>query len=57
MQEQEKKGELSAVEAARLLHYGLDYLYGLIWTGKLEARSRQLSGRMPHERLILLAQD
>jgi len=33
-----KKTEVSAVEAARILGVGLDYLYGLIWTGKLEAR-------------------
>jgi excisionase family DNA binding protein len=30
--------EISAIEAARLLGVGLDYLYGLIWTGKIEGR-------------------
>lgn len=30
--------EISAVEAARILGVGLDYLYGLIWTGKLVGR-------------------
>jgi excisionase family DNA binding protein len=29
--------EISAIEAARRLGVGLDYLYGLLWTGKLEA--------------------
>ena len=29
---------LSAIEAARLLGVGLDYLYGLLWTGKLQAQ-------------------
>jgi excisionase family DNA binding protein len=32
-----KEREMSAIEAARILGVGLDYLYGLIWTGKLEA--------------------
>ena len=30
--------EISAIEAARRLGIGLDYLYGLLWTGKLVAR-------------------
>jgi excisionase family DNA binding protein len=30
--------EISALEAARRLGVGLDYLYSLLWTGKLEAR-------------------
>jgi excisionase family DNA binding protein len=30
--------ECSAVEAARRLGIGLDYLYSLLWTGKLEGR-------------------
>jgi excisionase family DNA binding protein len=30
--------EISAIEAARRLGVGLDYLYGLLWTGKLKAR-------------------
>jgi len=33
-----KEKECSAVEAARRLNVGLDYLYGLLWTGKLEGR-------------------
>jgi excisionase family DNA binding protein len=28
----------SAVEAARRLGVGLDYLYGLLWTGKLQGQ-------------------
>jgi excisionase family DNA binding protein len=28
--------ELTAIEAARRLGVGLDYLYSLLWTGKLE---------------------
>ena len=30
--------EISAIEAARKLGVGLDYLYGLQWVGALEAR-------------------
>ena len=30
--------ELSAIEAARTLGIGLDYLYSLLWTGKLQGR-------------------
>jgi excisionase family DNA binding protein len=29
--------EISAIEAARRLGIGLDYLYSLLWTGKVEA--------------------
>ena len=32
----EKPKELSAIEAARRLGVGLDYVYSLLWTGKLE---------------------
>jgi excisionase family DNA binding protein len=32
-----KNSEISAIEAARTLDIGLDYLYGLIWTGKIVA--------------------
>jgi excisionase family DNA binding protein len=35
--------EISAIEAARRLGVGLDYLYSLLWTGKLEAR--KVNGR------------
>jgi excisionase family DNA binding protein len=31
-----ERKELSAVEAARRLGVGLDYVYGLLWTRKLE---------------------
>ena len=34
----EKSRDLSAVEAARRLGVGLDYLYSLLWTGKLVGR-------------------
>jgi excisionase family DNA binding protein len=30
--------ELSAIQAARALGVGLDYLYSLLWTGKLKSR-------------------
>lgn len=30
--------DLSAIEAARRLGVGLDYLYSLLWTGKLQGR-------------------
>lgn len=33
-----KEKKLSAVEAARRLGVGLDYLYGLLWTGKLQGQ-------------------
>jgi excisionase family DNA binding protein len=33
-----KQVELSAIEAARKLEVGLDYLYSLLWTGKLQGR-------------------
>jgi excisionase family DNA binding protein len=33
-----KNQEYTAIEAARLLGVGLDYLYGLLWTGKLEGQ-------------------
>ncbi len=32
------KAEITAIEAARKLGVGLDYLYGLIWAGKLVGR-------------------
>jgi hypothetical protein len=32
------KQEISAVESARRLGVGLDYLYSLLWTGKLPGR-------------------
>lgn len=30
--------EISAIEAARKLGVGLDYVYALVWVGKLSAR-------------------
>jgi excisionase family DNA binding protein len=30
--------EVTAIEAARTLGVGLDYLYGLVWIGKLSGR-------------------
>ena len=33
-----KGKEISAVEAARRLGVGLDYIYSLLWTGKLKGR-------------------
>jgi hypothetical protein len=30
--------EITAVEAARRLSIGLDYLYSLLWTGKLQGK-------------------
>lgn len=35
---QRTDSEISAIEAARRLGVGLDYLYGLLWTGKLNGR-------------------
>ncbi len=34
----DRKSEVGAIEAARRLEVGLDYLYGLLWTGKLAGR-------------------
>lgn len=39
--------ELSAVEAARRLRIGLDYLYSLLWTGKIPARKVGRQWRIP----------
>lgn len=33
-----EQNEISAVKAARRLGVGLDYLYALLWTGKLDGR-------------------
>ena len=33
-----KEKEITAIEAARRLGVGLDYLYSLLWTGKLQGR-------------------
>jgi len=39
--------ELSAIQAARRLNVGLDYLYGLLWTGKLQGRKVGKQWRIP----------
>ena len=41
--------EISAIEAARRLGVGLDYLYSLLWTGKLQARKVGGHWRIPLE--------
>ena len=46
---QSKDKELSAVEAARRLGVGLDYLYSLLWTGKLQGRKVGKRWRVPSE--------
>jgi excisionase family DNA binding protein len=33
-----ERTEITAIEAARKLGVGLDYLYSLVWAGKLEGR-------------------
>jgi len=44
--------ELTAVEAARRLGVGLDYLYGLLWTRKLAGRKEGRSWRIPESAVI-----
>jgi len=44
-----KRTELSAIEAARKLGLGLDYLYSLLWTGKLQGRKVGKRWRIPAE--------
>lgn len=44
-----KGKELSAVEAARRLGVGLDYLYSLLWTGKLQGHKVGRRWRIPAE--------
>ena len=44
-----KQFELSAIEAARRLGVGLDYLYSLLWTGKLLGRKVGKRWRIPAE--------
>lgn len=41
--------EVSAIEAARRLGVGLDYLYSLLWTGKLQGRKVGKQWRIPAE--------
>ena len=45
--EMKHQEELSAVEAARRLGVGLDYLYSLLWTRKLEGRKSGRRWRIP----------
>jgi len=42
-----KQVDLSAREAAQRLRVGLDYLYGLLWSGKLEGRKVGKHWRIP----------
>lgn len=44
-----REKELSAVEAARKLGVGLDYLYSLLWTGKLKASKVGKRWQIPPE--------
>jgi len=44
-----KEKELSAIEAARRLGVGLDYLYSLLWTRKLQGRKVGKQWRIPAE--------
>jgi excisionase family DNA binding protein len=44
-----KTQEISAIEAARKLGVGLDYLYSLLWTGKLQGRKVGKQWRIPVE--------
>jgi excisionase family DNA binding protein len=47
-----KLNELSAIEAARRLGVGLDYLYSLLWTGKLQGRKVGKQWRIPAEAVL-----
>jgi excisionase family DNA binding protein len=44
-----KEKEMSAIEAARRLGVGLDYVYSLLWTGKLQGRKWGRRWRIPVE--------
>jgi len=44
-----KNQEVSAIVAARKLGVGLDYLYSLLWTGKLPGRKVGKQWRIPAE--------
>ena len=43
------KSEITAIEAARRLGVGLDYLYSLLWTQKLLGRKVGRRWRIPIE--------
>ncbi len=45
----QKRIALSAIEAARRLQVGLDYLYSLLWTGKLAGQKIGKQWRIPIE--------
>jgi excisionase family DNA binding protein len=42
-----REKEVSAIEAARRLGVGLDYLYSLLWTGKILGRKVGKQWRIP----------
>lgn len=42
-----KEKEITAIEAARKLGVGLDYLYSLLWTGKLTGRKQGKRWHIP----------
>lgn len=42
-----RKDEMTPIEAARTLGIGLDYLYALLWTGKLKAEKVAGRWRIP----------
>jgi excisionase family DNA binding protein len=42
-----KQADMTAIEAARKLGVGLDYLYSLLWTGKLPGRKVGKRWRIP----------
>lgn len=46
---QSQTKEFSAVGAARRLGIGLDYLYSLLWTGKLEGKKTGKQWHIPAE--------
>ena len=39
--------EMTVIQAARKLGVGLDYVYSLLWTGKLKARKRERKWVIP----------
>ncbi len=47
-----KETEVSAVEAARRLGVGLDYLYSLLWTRKLAGRKAGRHWRIPESAVV-----
>lgn len=53
----QNKNEISAIEAARALGVGLDYLYGLIWTGKIAARKVENRWRVSRTSVELRLKD